>query len=82
MGDLKKGSQLDFHNVDDFIFTGSPNSSQCLVVMATAMQVCTELGIPIEPDRMVIKEFRCYEVKIESEKGWQSPGVEHRTPLA
>ena len=28
-------------------------------------------------------EFRCYEAKIaESEKGWQPPGVEPRTPLA
>ena len=30
-----------------------------------------------------INEFRCYEAKIEeSEKGWQLPGVEPRTPLA
>ena len=30
-----------------------------------------------------IKEFRCYEVKIEeSEKGWQPVGVGPRTPLA
>ena len=31
----------------------------------------------------IIKEFRCYEAKIEeSEKGRQSPGVKPRTPLA
>ena len=30
-----------------------------------------------------LNEFRCYEAKIEeSEKGWQPPGVEPRTPLA
>ena len=30
-----------------------------------------------------INEVRCYEAKIEeSEKGWQLPGVEPRTPLA
>ena len=28
-------------------------------------------------------KFECYEAKIEeSEKGWQPPGVEPRTPLA
>ena len=28
-----------------------PTSSQCSVAMATAIQVCTELGIPIEPEK-------------------------------
>ena len=33
--------------------------------------------------KLELKEVRCYEEKIgESEKGWQPPGVEPRTPLA
>ena len=33
--------------------------------------------------KLEINEVRCYEAQIEeSEKGWQPPGVEPRTPLA
>ena len=47
----KRGVNWVFHYIDDFIFAGSPTSSQWSVAMAAAMQVCTELGIPIEPKR-------------------------------
>ena len=47
----KRGVNWVFHYVDDFIFVGSPTSSQCSVAMAAAMQVCTELGIPIESEK-------------------------------
>ena len=44
----KRGVNWVFHYVDDFIFVGSPTSSQCSVAMVAAMQVCTKLGVPIE----------------------------------
>ena len=44
----KRGVNWVFHYIDDFIFVGSPTSSQCSVAMAAAMQVCTKLGVPIE----------------------------------
>ena len=46
-----RGVSQVFHYVDDFIFAGSPSSSQCSVAMATAIQVCTELGIPIDSEK-------------------------------
>ena len=46
----KRGVNWVFHYVD-FIFAGSPTSSQCSVAMAAAMQVCTELGVPMESEK-------------------------------
>ena len=47
----KRGVNWVFHYIDDFIFVGSPTSSQCSVAMAAAMQVCTELGVPMESEK-------------------------------
>ena len=47
----KRGVNWVFHYIDDFIFAGSPTSSQCSVAMVAAMQVCTELGVPMESEK-------------------------------
>ena len=50
--------------------------------MPQCVHVCTYSDVHVTgPDRNQMKEFRCYEAKIEeSEKGRQPPGVEPRTP--
>ena len=41
------------------------------------------VGCSWQHESTIINEVRCYEAQIkESEKGWQPPGVEPRTPLA
>lgn len=39
------------HYLDDFIFGGSANSDDCLVLMNTFTELCNELGVPIAEDK-------------------------------
>ena len=53
------------------------------VYSTTYEQTVKNALINVVEQHRILKEVRCYEVKIEeSEKGRQPPGVEPRTPLA
>lgn len=39
------------HYLDDFITAGPPGMNQCGQNLSTALQVCTELGLPLHPDK-------------------------------
>ena len=41
------------HYLDDFITAGPAQSSQCAQNLATALQVCHRLGLPLHPDKCV-----------------------------
>ncbi|CAC5421761.1 unnamed protein product [Mytilus coruscus] len=41
------------HYLDDFIFGGSANSNDCLVLMNTFTELCNELGVPIAEDKTI-----------------------------
>ena len=41
------------HYLDDFITAGPPQSLQCAHNLATAMQVCQQLGLPLHPAKFV-----------------------------
>lgn len=40
-----------FHYLDDFAVVGPPDSESCHQDMITLKQVCTELGVPLAPDK-------------------------------
>ena len=37
--------------VDDFITLGRPGSDECATNLATCLQICNDLGAPIESDK-------------------------------
>ena len=41
------------HYFNDFITTGSPNSTQCASNLQTALSVCQKLGLPLHPGKCV-----------------------------
>ena len=41
------------HYLDDFITAGPPRSLQCAQNLATAMEVCQRLGLPLHPGKCV-----------------------------
>lgn len=47
----KGGVQCVFHYVDDFITLGRPGSDECTSNLATCLQICSDLGAPIEVDK-------------------------------
>lgn len=47
-----RGVQNAIHYLDDFLFVGVPGSSECDMVLTTALQICTDLGVPVAPDKI------------------------------
>ena len=41
-----------FHYLDDFIMVGPPDSPQCRTSLGTTLAVCSELGVPIAPQKI------------------------------
>ncbi|XP_033745490.1 uncharacterized protein LOC117331006 [Pecten maximus] len=53
VSDRSKLATLD-HYLDDFIFAGGRNSSNCQVLMSTFSEVCAEIGVPIAEDKTAL----------------------------
>ena len=45
---------VDFlrHYLDDFLILGPPASDVCLTNLATCLQLCSDLGLPLHPDKL------------------------------
>ena len=48
-----RGVGPSLHYLDDFLFVGPPQSSQCRESLQLAVAVCQELGVPLASDKLV-----------------------------
>ena len=48
-----RGVGPSLHYLDDFLFVGPPQSSQCRESIQLAVAVCQELGVPLASDKLV-----------------------------
>ena len=48
----RKGLQFLMHYLDDFLFLGRPNSTECAFALQTGLDTCAELGAPVVPHKV------------------------------
>ena len=46
-----EGVENIFHYLDDYIIVGPPKSEQCALDLCRLKQVCTDLGVPLAPEK-------------------------------
>ena len=47
-----RGVKRGIHYLDDFFFVGAPDSTECADALRTALQVCSELGMPVALEKL------------------------------
>ena len=48
----KSGVRFVLHYLDDFLIFGPPCSDECQQALATTLQVCSELGVPVADEKV------------------------------
>ena len=48
----QEGIQHVIHYLDDFLFAGHPATGECAASLAKALEVCTQLGMPVAPHKI------------------------------
>ena len=48
-----RGVRFVIHYLDDFLFIGPPASSECAYALATFINLCETLGIPLSPQKVI-----------------------------
>ena len=64
------------HIIDDFLFVGPANSSQCFHDLQNFLHLCQRLGVPIKDSKTVLpsKVIIIYGIEVDSEKmEWRLP---------
>jgi len=51
-GMYSNGVQLQLHYLDDFLFVGPPNTTDCATALLKALQTCEQLGVPFPVHKM------------------------------
>lgn len=47
----QQGVDYIFHYLDDFLVLGPPNSDTCQQSLSTLERLCTQLGVPLAPEK-------------------------------
>lgn len=48
----QRGVTQVLHYLDDFLFVGKPDSHECARNLAIALEVCSDLGVPVAPQKI------------------------------